>query len=104
MIREFWTENYLSIREKTQRFFRTHPLHQYFQKKGGDWVKAVENALKSEKCLTDGEREYTYSEIAQCSKNLELSDYGVICKSGYRGATTPKISNSFMPLFLTKQN
>lgn len=58
--------------EKTQRFFRTHPLHQYFRKKGGDLFNAIENALKSEKCLTDGERDYTYSEIGSMFKELGI--------------------------------
>lgn len=38
----------------------------------GDLFNAIENALKSEKCLTDGERDHTYSEIGSMFKELGI--------------------------------
>ncbi len=58
--------------EKTQRFFKAHPLHQFFQKKGGQLAKAIENALKSEKSVNNGERDHTYSEIGSMFKELDI--------------------------------
>lgn len=58
--------------EKTQKFFRTHPLHQFFQKKGGDFATAVENALKSEKSVADGARDYTYSQLGSMFRELGI--------------------------------
>lgn len=56
--------------EKTQKFFRTHPLHQFLQKSGGSIANAIGNGLKSEKALSEGQRDYTYSELG--SMFLEL--------------------------------
>ena len=58
--------------EKTQKFFRMHPLHQYFQKKGGDLSKAIANALKSENSKAEGERDYTFSEIGSMFRELGI--------------------------------
>ncbi len=58
--------------EKTQRFFRTHPLHQFFQKHGGSLTKAIDNSLKSERGLQNGERDYTYSEMGTMFKELGI--------------------------------
>lgn len=58
--------------KKTQRFFRTHPLHQFFQKQGGDLSKAIDRALKSEKSLMSGERDYTYSELGMMFRVLGI--------------------------------
>lgn len=56
--------------EKTQKFFRTHPLHQFLQKSGGSIANAIDNGLKSEKAVSEGQRDYTYSELG--SMFLEL--------------------------------
>lgn len=56
--------------EKTQKFFRTHPLHQFLQKSGGSIANAMDNGLKSEKAFNEGQRDYTYSELG--SMFLEL--------------------------------
>lgn len=56
--------------EKTQKFFRTHPLHQFLQKSGGSIANAMDNGLKSEKAVNEGQRDYTYSELG--SMFLEL--------------------------------
>lgn len=58
--------------EKTQRFFRTHPLHQFFLRKGGSLLKAIDSSLRSEKSLIDGERDYTYSEMGAMFKELGI--------------------------------
>lgn len=58
--------------EKTQRFFRTHPLHQFFQKQGGSLTKAIDNSLKSEKIIMNDERDYTYSEMGTMFKELGI--------------------------------
>ncbi len=56
--------------EKTQRYFRSHPLHQLFQKKGGSLANAINNSLKSEKNKVEQDRDFTYSELG--SMFLEL--------------------------------
>ncbi len=56
--------------EKTQRFFRTHPLHQFFKSKNGDFATAIKNAQKSELSVLSEQRDYTYSELG--SMFLEL--------------------------------
>lgn len=56
--------------EKTQKFFRTHPLHQFLQESGGSITNAIGNGLKSEKAVSEGQRDYTYSELG--SMFLEL--------------------------------
>lgn len=56
--------------EKTQKFFRAHPLHQFLQKSGGNIANAIGNGLKSEKAVSEGQRDYTYSELG--SMFLEL--------------------------------
>lgn len=58
--------------EKTQRFFRSHPLHQFFQKQGGNLLNAIQNSLKSEQNLKYGERDYTYSELGSMFKELGI--------------------------------
>ncbi len=58
--------------EKNQRFFKTHPLHQFFQKQGGDIFMAIDNALKSEKCLSDRDRDFTFSELGSMFKELGI--------------------------------
>ena len=57
--------------EKTDKFFRLHPLHQYFESKGGLLKSAIDYADKSmkEKILNDTE---TYSELGAFFKELDL--------------------------------
>lgn len=49
--------------EKTQRFFGNHPLHQFFRHRGGELNRAICNSKKSEACVFNAERDYTYSEL-----------------------------------------
>lgn len=58
--------------EKTQKFFKSHPLHIHFQKRGGNLSTAIENAIKSEAELRSGNRDYTYSEIGSMFRELGL--------------------------------
>lgn len=59
--------------EKTQKFFRTHPLHQFLQKSGGGIANAIANGLKSEKAVSDGQRDYTYSELGTMFLELGIN-------------------------------
>lgn len=58
--------------EKTQRFFRTHPLHQFFKSKNGDFTTAIKNAKKSEQSVLSGQRDYTYSELGNMFLELGI--------------------------------
>lgn len=58
--------------EKTQRFFSSHPLHQFFIKSGGDFGKAIKNALNSEEAVLRGDRNYTYSQLGSMFKELGI--------------------------------
>ena len=49
--------------EKTEEFFKKHSLHQYFEKSGGDFKKALRNAAKSMKEKEETGRDYTYSQM-----------------------------------------
>lgn len=49
--------------DKTLKFFRGHPLHQFFEKQGGNFVNAIANANRSLFDVRNGNRDYTYSEI-----------------------------------------
>lgn len=51
--------------EKTEKFFRAHSLHQYFQVQGGDFMTALRNAAKSMKEKEETGRDYTYSQMAE---------------------------------------
>lgn len=58
--------------EKTRRFFVTHPLHQFFIKEGGNFNRAIDNAIISEQCISRGDRDFTYSELGTMFKELGI--------------------------------
>lgn len=58
--------------EKTEKFFKKHPLHQYFEESGGDLEKAIQNAAKSMKEKEKSDRNYTYSQMAELFKALGI--------------------------------
>ncbi len=58
--------------EKNESFFKTHSLHQYFQKQGGDFMAALGNAAKSMKEKEAG-RDYTYSQMKELFDALHIS-------------------------------
>lgn len=59
--------------EKTIKFFRSHPLHQYFEKQGGSFRKAIENSNSSLRGKYKGERDYTYSEMGEMFELLGIN-------------------------------
>ena len=61
--------------DKTLKFFRGHPLHQFFEKQGGSFADAITNSNKSLVEVKKGNRDYTYSEIGEMFTSLGLS-YG----------------------------
>jgi hypothetical protein len=58
--------------EKTLKFFRGHPLHQFFEKQGGNFVNAIANANRSLVDVRNGNRDYTYSEIGSMFNDLGI--------------------------------
>lgn len=58
--------------DKTLKFFRGHPLHQFFEKQGGNFVNAIANANRSLFDVRNGNRDYTYSE-----KGSMFNDLGI---------------------------
>lgn len=58
--------------DKTLKFFRGHPLHQFFEKHGGKIVDAISNANRSLDGIKDGSRDYTYSEIGKMFELLGI--------------------------------
>ena len=59
----------LAAYEKTQKFFKKHPLHSYFESQGGCLATAVSNADRS----IAQEKGNTYSELGrfiECLENL----------------------------------
>ena len=58
--------------EKTEEFFKKHSLHQYFEKSGGDFKKALRNAAKSMKEKEETGRDYTYSQMAELFEALGI--------------------------------
>jgi hypothetical protein len=58
--------------EKTLKFFRGHPLHQFFEKQGGNFVNAIANANRSLFDVRNGNRDYTYSEIGSMFNDLGI--------------------------------
>lgn len=58
--------------EKSEKFFRTHALHQYFQQQGGDFMQALRNAARSMKEKEETERDYTYSQMAELFEALGI--------------------------------
>lgn len=58
--------------EKTEKFFKTHSLHQYFERQGGDFMTALRNAARSMKEKIETQRDYTYSQIAELFVALDI--------------------------------
>ena len=58
--------------DKTLKFFRGHPLHQFFEKQGGSFANAISNANKSLVEVRKGNRDYTYSEIGSMFNDLGI--------------------------------
>lgn len=58
--------------DKTLKFFRGHPLHQFFEKQGGNFVNAIANANRSLVDVRNGSRDYTYSEIGSMFNDLGI--------------------------------
>ncbi len=58
--------------DKTLKFFRGHPLHQFFEKQGGNFVNAIANANRSLFDVRNGNRDYTYSEIGSMFNDLGI--------------------------------
>lgn len=58
--------------DKSEKFFRTHALHQYFQQNGGDFIQALRNAAKSMKEKEESSRDYTYSQMAELFEALGI--------------------------------
>ena len=58
--------------DKTLKFFRGHPLHQFFEKQGGNFVNAIANANRSLFDVRNGNRDYTYSELGSMFYDLGI--------------------------------
>lgn len=58
--------------DKTLKFFRGHPLHQFFEKQGGNFVNSIANANRSLVDVRNGNRDYTYSEIGSMFNDLGI--------------------------------
>ena len=58
--------------EKTVNFFQKHPLHQYFESKGGNLMLALRNAAQSMKEKEETDRDYTYSQMAELFEALGI--------------------------------
>ena len=57
--------------EKSIKFFRGHPLHQFFTKQGGDFMNAIANANKSINAQNDSRN--SYSEIGKMFEELGIT-------------------------------
>ena len=51
--------------EKTEKFFKAHSLHRYYQKHGGSFMDALRNAARSMKEKEETGRDHTYSQMAE---------------------------------------
>lgn len=58
---------------KTEKFFKSHSLHQYFEKQGGSFIDALRNAAHSMKEKEETGRDYTYSQMAELFEALKIS-------------------------------
>lgn len=56
--------------DKTNKFFKKHPLHPYFKKNGGSLDTAIKNALKSQKYKKDTDADVSFSEIGEMFEEL----------------------------------
>ena len=58
--------------EKTEKLYKKYPLHQYFEKSGGDFKQALRNAVQSMKEKEETGRDYTYSQMAELFEALGI--------------------------------
>ena len=58
--------------DKTLKFFRGHPLHQFFEMQGGNFVNAIANASRSLVDVRNVNRDCTYSEIGSMFNDLGI--------------------------------
>ena len=58
--------------EKTEKFFKSHGLHQYFKKQGGNFMDALRNAARSMKEREESGRDHTYSQMAELFEALGI--------------------------------
>ena len=58
--------------EKTEKFFKAHSLHQYFQKHDGSFMDALRNAAHSMKEKEASGRDHTYSQMADLFEALGI--------------------------------
>ena len=56
--------------EKAIKFFKSHPLHPYFKKKGGSLDTAIKNAKKSLKYKNDSGSDSSFSELGEMFDEL----------------------------------
>lgn len=59
--------------EKTQKFFNSLSLHQYFQKHGGNFMDALRHAARSMKEKEETRRDHTYSQMAELFKAIGIT-------------------------------
>lgn len=63
--------------EKTIKFFRSHPLHPYFRKKGGSLEEAIKRAKKSKTYKDETGSDCSFSELGELFDELiNLQDDG----------------------------
>lgn len=70
--------------EKTEKFFKAHSLHQYFQKHEGCFLDALRNAAHSMKEKEESGRDHTYSQMAELFAALGIleNDKATSAQSG----------------------
>lgn len=59
--------------EKTEKFFKAHSLHQYFQKHDGSFMDALHNAAHSMKEKEASGRDHTYSQMAELFEAIGIN-------------------------------
>lgn len=60
--------------EKTEHFFRTHPLHQHFISSGGSLSQAINNSERSDKERHNSGRSHTYSQMHHFFKTIGITE------------------------------
>ena len=60
--------------DKTEKFFKKNPLHQYFEKSGGDFKNALKCAAKSMREKEETGRDYTYSQMKELFDALGMKE------------------------------
>ena len=59
--------------EKTEKFFKAHSLHQYFQKHDGSFMDALHNAAHSMKEKEASGRDHTYSQMTELFEAIGIN-------------------------------